>query len=349
MTTSMRLRALGALGAFGGAIALSLSGSSALAQGADDFFKGKTVTVYIGFSPGGTYDLFGRMVARYIGKHIPGQPTVVASNMPGAGSLVAANHMYNAAPKDGTTFVIIASSVAVEPFLKNSQARFDPLKFSWLGSMSQEASYCGVWNRPGNATSWAEVMTKETVFGGGAPSAITSQHPQILLNVLGAKIKVITGYQGSRDINLAMQRGEVQGTCGMFSSSIKTSWNREVTAGELKLVMQVGPKKSLEYGDVPHVFDYAKTEEDRGVLDFHFGQLLLSRPYAAPPGIPEDRLKALRDAFFATMKDEEFLTDAKKAGLDIDPVPPEEIVALLTRFSKFPEKILERSKQVIER
>jgi len=146
-----------------------------------------------------------------------------------------------------------------------------------------------------------------------------------------------------------MQRGEVQGTCGMFSSSIKTSWNREVTAGELKLVMQVGPKKSLEYGDVPHVFDYAKTEEDRGVLDFHFGQLLLSRPYAAPPGIPEARLKALRDAFFATMKDEEFLTDAKKAGLDIDAVPPEEIVALLTRFSKFPEKILERSKQVIER
>ena len=260
------------------AAALAIVPATVQAQSPADFYNGKTVSIVVGFPAGGGYDANSRVLARHMGRFIPGNPTVVASNMPGAGSLVAANHMYNAAPKDGTAFVIFASSVAVEPFLKNSQARFDPLKFSWLGSMSQEASYCGVWNRPGNATSWAEVMTKETVFGGGAPSAITSQHPQILLNVLGAKIKVITGYQGSRDINLAMQRGEVQGTCGMFSSSIKTSWNREVTAGELKLVMQVGPKKSLEFGDMPHVFDFAKTEEDRGVLDFHFGNCCCRAP-----------------------------------------------------------------------
>ena len=336
-------------GMFVAAILAGFSPGSALAQSAADFYRGKTVSIVVGFPAGGGYDANSRVLARHMGRFIPGNPTIVASNMPGAGSLIAANHMYNAAPKDGTTFVIIASSVAVEPFLKNSQARFDPIKFSWLGSMSQEASYCGVWSRPGNAASWQDVMTKETTFGGGAPAAITSQHPQILLNVLGAKIKVITGYQGSRDINLAMQRGEVQGTCGMFSSSIKTSWNREVTSGELKLVMQVGPKKSLEYGDVPHVFDFAKTEEDRGVLDFHFGQLLLSRPYAAPPGIPADRLTALRESFHATMKDPEFLADAKKAGLDIDPVSAEDIMALLARFANFPEKILERSKQVIER
>ena len=182
-----------------------------------------------------------------------------------------------------------------------------------------------------------------------APSAITSQHPQILRNVLGAQIKVITGYQGSRDINLAMQRGEVHGSCGMFSSSIKTSWSREVASGDLKLVMQVGPKKSLEYGDIPHVFDFAKTEEDRGVLEFHFGQLLLSRPYAAPPGVSEDRLKVLREAFHATMKDSEFLAEALKAGLEIDPVPAAEIMALLTKFSNFSPKILELSKQAIER
>ncbi len=331
------------------ALASGSASAPAFAQPVADFYRGKTVSVVVGFPPGGGYDANSRVLARFMGKFIPGNPSVVASNMPGAGSLVAANHMYNAAPKDGTAFVIIASSVAVEPFLNNDKARFDPLKFGWLGSMSQEASYCGVWRRPGNATSWDEVMTKETVFGGGAPSAITSQHPQILANVLGAKIKVINGYQGSRDINLAMQRGEVAGSCGMFSSSIKTSWIREVTSGDLKLVMQVGPKKSQEYGDVPHVFDYAKTEEDRGVLDFHFGQLLLSRPYAAPPGIPEDRLKALRDAFVATLKDPEFLAEANRAGLDIDPVPADEIVALLTKFSKFPRNILERSKSVIER
>lgn len=322
---------------------------SASAQSPADFYKGKTVSIIVGFPAGGGYDANSRVLARHMGRFIPGNPNVVASNMPGAGSLVAANHVYNAAPKDGTTIVIIASSVTVEPFLKNAQARFDPLKFGWLGSMSQEASYCGVWSRPGNATNWSEVMTKETVFGGGAPSAITSQHPQILKNVLGANIKVITGYQGSRDINLAMQRGEVHGTCGMFSSSIKTSWHREVGSGELRLVMQVGPKKSAEYGDVPHVFEHARSEEDRGVIDFHFGQLLLSRPYAVPPGVPDDRLKALREAFMATMKDAEFLAEAKKAGLDIDPVPPEEIVALLTKFSKFPDRILEKAKQAIER
>lgn len=319
------------------------------AQPAAEFFRGKTVTIVVGFPAGGGYDANSRVLARHMGRFIPGNPSVVASNMPGAGSLVAANHMYNAAPKDGTTFVIIASSVAVEPFLKNTQARFDPLKFGWLGSMSQEASYCGVWNRPGNAANWQEVMTKETVFGGGAPSAITSQHPQILRNVLKANIKIITGYQGSRDINLAMQRGEVHGTCGMFSSSIKTSWNREVSAGDLRLVMQVGPRKSLEFGDVPHVFDFAKTDDDRAVLDFHFGQLLMSRPYATPPGVPEDRLAALRAAFSATMKDPEFLAEAKKAGLDIDPVTPEQINALLTKFANFPEHIIAKAKQAIER
>ncbi len=333
-----------------GAVALVTASSlPAAAQPAADFYRGKTVSVIVGFPPGGGYDANSRVLARHMGRFIPGNPTVVASNMPGAGSLVAANHMYNAAPKDGTAFVIIASSVAVEPFLNNDKARFDPLKFGWLGSMSQEASYCGVWQRPGNAASWADVMKTETVFGGGAPSAITSQHPQILMHVLGAKIKVITGYQGSRDINLAMNRGEVHGTCGMFSSSIKTSWLREVKSGELKLVMQVGAKKSLEFGDIPHVFDFAKTEEDRGVLDFHFGQLLMSRPYATPPGIPDDRLKVLREAFHATMKDKEFLAEAEKAGLDIDPVSADEITALLTRFSKFPKNILERSKAVIER
>lgn len=331
------------------AFVTALTTMPATAQSPADFYRGKTVSIIVGFPAGGGYDANSRVLARHMGRFIPGNPTVVASNMPGAGSLVAANHMYNAAPKDGSSFVIFASSAAVEPFLKNPQARFDPLKFGWLGSMSQEASYCGVWSRPGNAASWAEVMKIETVFGGGAPSAITSQHPQILQNVLGARIKVVTGYQGSRDIHLAMQRGEVHGACGMFSSSIKTSWNREVASGELKLVMQVGPKKSLEYGDIPHVFDFAKTEEERAVLDFHFGQLLLSRPYAAPPGIPEDRLKALREAFAATMKDPEFLAEAQKAGLEIDPVPPGDILALLTRFSKFPEKIMERAKQAIER
>lgn len=330
-------------------LALAAMATSADAQSPEAFYKGKTVNVIVGFPPGGGYDANARVLARHLGKYIPGNPTAVAANMPGAGSLVAANHVYNVAAKDGTVMVLMASSVAVEPFLKNAKARFDPLKFGWLGSMSQEASYCGVWQRGENAKSWDEVMKKETSFGGGAPSAITSQHPQILKNVLGAKIKTISGYQGSRDINLAMQRGEVAGSCGMFSSSIKSSWKREVGSGDLKLVLQVGAKKSNEFGDVPWVFDMPKNDEDRAVLDFHFGQLLLSRPFAVPPGVPDDRLKALREAFAATLKDKDFLADAAKTGLEIDYVSPDEITALLTKFSKFSPKILDRAKEAIER
>jgi tripartite-type tricarboxylate transporter receptor subunit TctC len=190
---------------------------------------------------------------------------------------------------------------------------------------------------------------KEVVFGGGAPAAITYQHPMVLKNVLGANIKVIPGYAGTRDINLAMQRGEVHGTCGLFASSIKSQFNREVKSGQLKIVIQMGNKKSNEYGSVPSVFDYAKTEMDRAVLDVHFKQLLLGRPWAGPPGIPADRLKALREALLTTMKDAEFLAEANKAGLDIDPATPEEVEDLLKRFAAFPPEVFRKAQEAIGR
>lgn len=314
-----------------------------------DFYKGKTLSLIAGFPPGGGYDTYVRVLARHYGRFIPGQPLVVASNMPGAGSLSSANHIYGKAAPDGLAMAMFASSAAMEPLLGNKAALFDATKFSWIGSMSNDVAFCGVWQGAGVPATFDEMMTKETIFGGGAAAAITFQHPMVLKTVLGANIRVISGYPGSRDINLAMHRGEVNGACGMFGSSIKAQFNDDVKSGRLKLVIQMGNKKSDEYGPVPSVFDYAKSDMDRAVLDVHFKQLLLGRPWAAPPGIPADRLKALRDALTATMKDPEFLAEAGKAGLDIDPASAEEVDALLKRFAVFPAEVFRKAQEAIGR
>lgn len=320
------------------------------AQEAASFYKDKTIQLLIGFPPGGGYDANARTLARYLGRFIPGNPSIVPANMPGAGSLVAANHLYNQAPADGSVIAIFASSSTMEPILGNKAARFDPMKFGWIGSMAQEVAYCGVWQAPGVASTWKEVTEKETIFGGGAAAAITFQHPMILKNVLGAKgLKVISGYPGTRDVNLAMNRGEVNGSCGLFGSSIKSQWSKQVQSGQIKLVIQMGYRKSNEFGDIPSVFDLAKTEEDRQVLEVHFHQQLLSRPFATPPGVPADRLGALRAAFQATMKDAEFLLAAQKVGLDIDPVTGEEIEIALRRFASFSPTVLKRAAEVMGR
>ena len=330
-------------------IGATAAAGTAAAETAADFYKGKTVSLIAGFPPGGGYDTYVRVLARHYGRFLPGQPTVIASNMPGAGSLTAANTIYAKYAPDGLALAMFASSAAMEPLIGNKSALFDPTKFSWVGSMSQDVAYCGVWRHPGGATTFDEMLTKETIIGGGAPAAITYQHPMVLKNVLKANLKIIQGYTGTRDINLAMQRGEVNGTCGMFGSSVNSQFGAEVKDGRMTLFIQMGSKHSNDFGKIPSVFDYAKTDEDRAILQFHFGQLLLGRPLAGPPGVPADRLAALRTALFATMKDPQFLAEATKAGLDIDPVPPEEVMALLKQFSAFSPAILEKAKDAMGR
>ncbi len=330
-------------------LAATLAPGLAKAEAAADFYKGKTVTLIAGFPPGGGYDTYVRVLARHYGRFLPGQPSVIVANMPGAGSLTAANNIYAKYAPDGLALAMFASSAAMEPLIGNKSALFEPMKFSWIGSMSQDVAYCGVWQHPGGATTFDEMLTKETIIGGGAPAAITYQHPMVLKNVLNANFKVIQGYKGTRDINIAMQRGEVNGTCGMFGSSVNSQFGAEVKDGRMKLFIQMGSKRSNDFGKIPSVFDYAKTDEDRAILQFHFGQLLLGRPLAGPPGIPADRLAALRTALFTTMKDPQFLAEAAKAGLDIDPVPPEEVMALLKQFSAFSPAILEKAKDAMGR
>jgi tripartite-type tricarboxylate transporter receptor subunit TctC len=328
---------------------LLLAPAAAQAEAVADFYKGKTLSLIAGFPPGGGYDTYVRVLARHYGRFIPGQPNVVASNMPGAGSLTAANTIYAKYAPDGLALAMFASSAAMEPLIGNKAALFDPQKFSWIGSMSQDVAFCGVWQHPGGATTFQEMLTKETVIGGGAPAAITYQHPMVIKNVLKANFKVIAGYKGTRDINIAMQRGEVNGTCGMFGSSVKAQFLNEVKDGRMTLFIQMGSKRSDEFGKIPSVFDFAKTDEDRAILQFHFGQLLLGRPLAGPPGIPADRLAALRTALFATMKDGQFLAEANKAGLDIDPVAPDEVHKLLKQFASFSPEVLVKAREAMGR
>jgi tripartite-type tricarboxylate transporter receptor subunit TctC len=334
-----------------GIIVLCLLAATACARAdaVSDFYKGRTLSLIAGFPPGGGYDTYVRILARHYGRFIPGQPLVVPSNMPGAGSLLAANYIYGRAAPDGLAIAMFASSAAMEPLLGNKAALFDVRKFSWIGSMSNDVAFCGVWQGPGVPSSFDEMLTKETVFGGGAPAAITFQHPMVLKNILGVKIRVVPGYAGTREINLAMHRGEVNGECGMFTSSIRAQFNEDVRSGQLKLVIQMGAKRSDAFGMIPSVFDYAKTDEQRAVLDVHFGQLLLGRPLAGPPGIPPDRLAALREALAATVKNAEFLSDAGRAGLDIDPASAEDVEALLERFARFPPEVFRKAEEAIGR
>lgn len=327
-----------------------LASSPATAQSVADFYKGKTVGINIGYGAGGGYDTYGRVLARHLGRHIPGNPNVVPKNMPGAGALKAANYIYNSAPKDGTELGLVASSTLMEPLLGSDQAQFDAAKYTWLGSMSRDIGHCGVRKGAGVASfdDWLK-QKKELTFGSTGPAAITHQHPLVMKNVLGANARVIAGYQGTKDVSLAVERGEVDGLCGLFVSSIQASYMPMVKSGELILLLQMGASRTEVFGKVPSVYDYAKTDQDRQVLEIHFDQLALARPIMGPPGMAKDRADALRKAFNDTMKDPQLLADAEKVNIEIDLVTGEEVEKLLIKFADYPKPAIDAAKKAIDR
>ena len=308
--------------------AIGLGALPAHAQSPAEFYKGKTVEVHIGYSAGGGYDVYGRILARHMGKHIPGNPTLVVKNMEGAGSLRLANWIYNAAPKDGTAFGIIGRGAAFDPLFGNKAAQFDANKYSWIGSMNNEVSVCVSWKDSG-VTKFEDLLTKELVVGGTGPSADTDQFPKIMNGVLNTKFKIITGYPGGNDVSLAMQRGEVKGRCGWSWSSVvatQEQWYKDKT---INVLVQLSLNK---HGDLPHVpliMDLAKTKEQKQILRLVFARQVMGRPFVAPPDLPADRVAALRNAFMATVKDKEFLAEAEKAKLEIQAVSGEDLQAVI--------------------
>jgi tripartite-type tricarboxylate transporter receptor subunit TctC len=287
------------------------------------------------------------MLARYIGKHIPGNPTVVVKNLDGAGSLRLANALYNQLPKDGTVFGTVARGAAFDPLLGNKAAQFDASKFSWIGSANDEVSVCVAWHTSG-ITKIEETFDKELVVGGTGPSADTDQFPRIVNGVLGTKMKIVTGYPGGNDVSLAMERGEVQGRCGWSWSSVISTRKDWYDSKKINVLVQMSLAKHPDLPNVPLVLDLAKTPEQKQILTLVFARQALGRPFLAPPGVPADRLAALRKAFMDTMKDPEFIAEADKAKLEITPIDGEKVQQIVVDAYKVDPAIAKKTEELLK-
>jgi tripartite-type tricarboxylate transporter receptor subunit TctC len=322
------------------------SAPSARADGVEDFYKGKTVSLFIGFEPGGGYDIYGRLLTRHLGKHIPGNPAIVAQNMPGAGSLRAAASLYSVAPKDGTAIATFGRTIATTPLLAPQSANFDGTKFNWLGSITNEVSTCVAWHTAG-VKSFNDLLEKPITLGGDGPGADPDVFALLYKNVFSAPIKLVSGYHGTNPIVLAMERGEVDGLCGYSWSTIKSRHQGWLKDKKLNILVQAGLKKDAELPNIPLVLDVAKTDEQRQTLKVILVTQEMARPFTAPLGVPEERVAALRAAFDATMKDPEFLAEAQKSNLDVNPMTGQAIRDLLVQTYATPKAIVERAAQAI--
>jgi tripartite-type tricarboxylate transporter receptor subunit TctC len=335
-------------GSVGVTLALSVAAcSTALAADVAEFYKGNTIIATIGYPPGGGYDAYMRTLARHIGRHIPGNPSVVPRNLPGAGSLVAANFLYNTAPKDGSTIGIFASSTLFSAKLGETKAKFEIGKFTWIGNMDQTVGTCVV-HADSKIASFQDLFTRQAIFGASGPTAVNSSHARGFNALFGTRIQIINGYPGSTQVLLAMSRHEVQGGCGYALSSLKTARRQEWESGVIKPIIQTGFEMSADLKSVPHIYDFAKSEDDKKVMHLIYGTHILGRPISAPPGLPEDRVRALRDAFNATMKDEAFLAEAAKQHMPVAPWTGEQTEKVITQFANYPEAIYKRAIAILE-
>jgi tripartite-type tricarboxylate transporter receptor subunit TctC len=335
------------LAAFSVVAALAATAApTARADAISDFYQGKSINLYIGFGPGGGYDVYARMLARHLGRFIPGNPTVVPQNMPGAGGLKAATYLFHATAHDGLSLAMFGAFTGLEPLFGNDQANFDPRRFMWIGNMNRDASSCVVWNAAGFGQ-FADIMQRQIVFGSSGKASTTSQHALVIKNMLGAKVKVIEGYQGTNDINLAMKRREVDASCGIYLSSALASYDQDLKAGNMRFLIQFGRQNVPYFGDAVNLYDLLKTEAEKQVADIIFRQSEIARPVAGSPGIPIERASALRKAFMQTMKDPTFLAEAAKASMPIDPMTGEDVAKLFESFYAAPKSIVERAKFVM--
>ena len=318
----------------------ALASTTALAQApaGGDFYKGKTITVITSTGAGGTYDLVARLVARYMPKYVPGSPAMIVQNMPGGGNVLATNFMYTIAPKDGTSIATIHNAMPLHQALGGQGVRFDAGKFNWLGSTGADNEVIIAWHTS-DVKTIEDAMKKELVLGGtGAGSGIVI-FPTAMNNVLGTKFKIVIGYKSSEDVNLAIQRGEVQGRA--FSmGSIVSQHGDWLTEKKVSFLVQLGEKRDHAMPDVPLATELARNDEERGILKLVSAPQALGQPYLAPPDVPQDRVAVLRKGFMAALQDKDFLADAARSKFDIDPIDGEEIARIVRgTLSESPEVV----------
>lgn len=325
----------GARTAFGAFMMLSICCPGiAQAQSPAQFYQGKTINLYIGYGPGGGYDLFGRLVARFLGTHIPGKPTVVAQNMPGAGSIRAANYVYNVAPKDGTALGIVTQTVALEEILGTAGIQYKAADFHWIGRVTSNVDILISWHT-------SKVKTIDDAMVHEIPLASPGSGlfiPRILNNVVGTKFKMITGFPGSNESNLAMERGEVEAVSTSWTQ-LKTSKEEWVTKGIVNILVEYAPERFAELPNVPSMVELGKTEEQKQILALYATGSEIGRSIFTTPNVPADRVKALRDAFDTMVGDSQFLSYVKQTNAEFDPVPGVELQRIIQKSADIPEDI----------
>src|SRR4051812_28379711 len=311
-----------------------------------DFYKGKTASLYLGYPPSGAYDIYARLIARYMTKYVPGNPQFIVRHKPGAASLNLVNELYNVLPRDGSVIGMFARSVALNRLLGREGANFDPVEFNWIGSANNEVSICGVWHGVG-VRSIEDFMSRPLVFAANAPGAESDVYPNILNNLLGTKFKVVAGYPGVNDLTLALERGEADARCGWSWGAVKAAKPDWLRDKKIYIAVQFATKKHPELPDVPLATELARNDRERQALDLILTQQVMGRPFAAPPKVPAERVMALRRAFDAIMKDPEFLAEADKLQLEIAPVDGESLQAMVERMFKSSPDVIEAARQAI--
>jgi hypothetical protein len=333
--------------AIAGALAAALlTLAPAAADDVADFYKGKTATFYLGYPPGGAYDIYARLIARYLTKHMPGNPQFIVRHKPGAASLNLVNELFHVVPRDGSVIGMFARSVALNRLLGREGTNFDPVAFNWIGSANNEVSICGVWHEVG-IRSIDDFLSRPLIFAANAPGAESDVYPSILNNLLGTKFKVVAGYPGVNDLTLALERREADARCGWSWGSAKAAKPDWLRDKKLYIAVQFANAKHPELPDVPLVTALARDERARGALDLILTQQVMGRPLAAPPNVPAERVTALRRAFDAALKDPDLVAEADKAQLEIAPVDGETLQAMVERMFASPPDIVQAARRAI--
>jgi tripartite-type tricarboxylate transporter receptor subunit TctC len=335
--------------ALSAALALGLSGTALAQEGVANFYKGKTITIVVGTSAGGGYDTYARLMARHMSRHIPGNPTVLVQNMPGAASNLAAGYVYSVAPKDGTYIVSPFPAAIIETLIsEKAQTRFDASRFNYLGSANSDVYVC-LTRADSGVKTLEDAMKREVVLGATADGGSTRDFPVLLNKVLGTKFNVINGYAGTREITLAVDKGEVQGQCGTGWSSIsslKPEWFRDGTVNVLVQEEATG-YPALNQKGIQRSVDYAKTPEERQMLELLYSQQIFGRPYMMAPEVPKERLEVLRKAFMDTWTDPELVAEAQKMRLDVGPMSGADVQNVVTKVFATPPTVIEKVKRAL--
>ncbi len=324
---------------------LACAPTHALAQGADAFFRNKVINLYIGFAPGGTYDYFGRVVGRFIGKHIPGNPTVVVQTMQGAGSLQAANFLYTQAPKDGTAWGVVTQTLALEEALRSPGAHYKAAEFTWIGRMTSILEVHFAW-KTSRAKTIADARLHEIPVAGTGAGSPSEGYPKLLNALAGTRFKIISGYPGSTQGMLAAERGEVDGGLTSWNTLKRTKpdWIRN---RDISVLVQYASERHADLRDVPTLLEAAESPEGRRVLAFYVSGAEVGRSLLATPGIPADRVRILRTAFDAMLKDRDFVAEIEKSGQEFQPASGEAVQRLIQEAASAPRDVVERTQAIL--